>query len=47
MQVNLGRRLVVKKKLSRKGLTPDAEFKVFLPDPYTLSFMYDCGVMSG
>ena len=47
MQVGLGRRFVVEKQLSTKGSTPDVEFKVCLPDPYTLSFMYDCGVMAG
>jgi hypothetical protein len=47
MQVGLGRRSAVEKQLSAKGSTPDVEFKVSLPDPYTLFFMYDCGVMSG
>jgi hypothetical protein len=47
MQVGLGRRSAVEKQLSAKGSTPDVEFKVCLPDPYTLSFMYDCGVMTG
>jgi hypothetical protein len=47
MQIGLGRRSTVKKKLSAKGSTLDADFKVGLPDPYTLSFMYDCGVVTG
>jgi hypothetical protein len=47
MQVGLGRRSIVEKKLSTKGSTLDVEFKVCLSDPYTLSFMYDCGVMLG
>jgi hypothetical protein len=47
MQVGLGRRSIVQKKLSTKGSTPDVEFKVSLLDPYTLSFMYDFGVMLG
>ena len=47
MQVGLGRRYVVEKQLSANGSTSDVEFKVNLPDPYTLFFMYDCGVMSG
>jgi hypothetical protein len=47
MQFGLGRRSIVEKQLSAKGSTPDAEFKVGLLDPNTLSFMYDCGVMTG
>jgi hypothetical protein len=47
MQVILGRRFAVRKKPSAKGSTPDIEFKVGLPDPSLLSFMYDCGVMLG
>jgi hypothetical protein len=47
MEVILGRRLVVGKQPSAKGSTLDVEFKVGLQDPYTLIFMYDCGVMLG
>jgi hypothetical protein len=47
MQVSLGRRLVVEKKLNAKGPTSDVEFKVRLPDPYTFYLMHECGVMSG
>jgi hypothetical protein len=47
MQISLGRRSVVEKQLSAKGSTSDVEFKVSLSDPYTLFFMYDCGLMSG
>ena len=47
MEVGLGRRSTVEKQPSAKGSTPDVEFKVCLPDPYTLYFMYDCGVMTG
>ena len=47
MQVSLGRILAVRKQLSAKGSTPDVEFKVGLPDPSLLSFMYDYGVMLG
>jgi hypothetical protein len=31
----------------QKGSTPDVEFKVELPDPYTFYFMHECGVLSG
>jgi hypothetical protein len=47
MQVGFGRISEVEKQLSAKGSTPDAEIKVGLPDPYTLFFMHDCGVMFG
>ena len=47
MQVSLGRIFAVKEQLSAKGSTPDAEFKVRLPDPYALYFMHECGVLSG
>jgi hypothetical protein len=47
MEVGLGMISAVEKQLSAKGSTPDVEFKVCLPDPYTLSFMYDHGVMTG
>jgi hypothetical protein len=47
MQVVLGRRFAVEEQPNAKGSTPDAEFKVELPDPYTLYFRHECGVLSG
>ena len=47
MQVSLGRRFAVEEQPSAKGSTPDAEFKVRLPDSYAFHFIYECGVFSG
>jgi len=47
MQVSLGRRLVVKEQSNAKGSTLDIEFKVELPDLFTLYFMNECGVYLG
>jgi hypothetical protein len=47
MQVSLGRRLVVEEKLNTKGSTSNVEFKVDLPDLFTLCFMHECGVYLG
>jgi hypothetical protein len=47
MQVGLGRRLVVEEQPNAKGLTSDTEFKVELPDLFTLCFMHECGVYLG
>jgi hypothetical protein len=47
MQVGLGRRLVVEEQLKAKGSTLDTEFKVELPDHFTLCFMHECGVYLG
>jgi hypothetical protein len=47
MQVSLGRRLVVEEKSNAKGSTPDAEFKVDLPNVFILYFLYECGVYLG
>jgi hypothetical protein len=47
MQVSLGRRFAVEKRPGAKGSTSDMDFKVGLPDPYTLYFMRECGVLSG
>jgi len=41
MQVSVGRRLVVKEQSNAKGSTPDTEFKVELPDLFTLCFMHE------
>jgi hypothetical protein len=38
MQVGFGRRLAVEEKPNAKGSTPNAEFKVELPDPFILVF---------
>jgi hypothetical protein len=43
MQVSLGRRLVVEEKSNVKGSTPDVDFKVELPDIFTLYFIHECG----
>jgi hypothetical protein len=40
MQVSLGRIFAFEKQPNALGSTPDAEFKVRLPDPYTLYFIY-------
>jgi hypothetical protein len=47
MQVSLGRRLVVEEQPNAKGSTPEVEFKVELPDLFTLCFMHECGVYLG
>ena len=47
MQVRLGRRLVVEEQLNAKGSTLDADFKVELPDHFTLCFVRECGVYFG
>ena len=43
----LGADLQSRNNQTQKGPTTDAEFKVELPDPYTLYFMHECGVLSG
>jgi hypothetical protein len=47
MQVSLGRRFAVEKRPNAEGSTLDVEFKVILPNPYTLYFIHECGVLSG
>jgi hypothetical protein len=47
MEVGVGRRFVVEEQPNAKGSTLDVEFKVELPNPYTLYFMHECGVLSG
>jgi hypothetical protein len=38
MQFGFGRRLAVEEQLNEKGSTPNAEFKVELPDHFILVF---------
>ena len=47
MEVSLRRILAVEKQPSAKGSTLDTEFKVRIPDPYTLYFMHEFGVLLG